>query len=195
MPDCKAFGKHLETCSGRKQITGKRYRLAWLLACMTGRRGKDVRMLTYKDIAPDLTRVRIGDTKTAKKRTTKGKCVWIPIQPTKETREFITSALKEMKEHDCARQIDTIFNFGYEASQKKIREDRTSFAPAGGNSCPAEMITSHTPRRSLASHLYRSGTAPSVIMRMTGHKSVDSLMHYIHSDYSFRRNAAAKVAI
>jgi len=184
MSDCKSFGVHMEKLSGRKKITGKKYRLAWLLQCMTGRRGMDIRQLTYKDVPSDLTRVRVGDTKNRKIAGSRGKCCWVPIAPKPDTKEFLTEALKDLKEHDGARQCDKIFGFGYEAFEKKIREARTSFTPKGANSCPADLITSHTPRRSLASHLYRQGAALSVIMKMTGHTNVDSLMHYIHSDYS-----------
>ena len=188
--DCRRFADALETSSGRKKKAGRMYKLCWLLQCITGRRGMDVRSLQLRDIKP--TSIRIGNSKLAEAKGGRGKLTDVPIEPTKATREFIDAMLLELK-RDGKRPTDAIFDFQYEAMEMKIRQVRADFVPQDKLSCPPQIITSHTPRRSLAGHLWRNGVSTSTIRKITGHSSVETLMKYINNDYSFRVEAASKV--
>eukprot|EP00392_Amoebophrya_sp_AT5.2_P001756 g1758.t1 len=188
--DCRRFGDALEASSGRKRKAGRMYKLCWLLQCITGRRGMDVRSLQLKDIKT--TSIRIGNSKLAETKGGRGKLTDVPIEPTKVTRAFIDAMLLELK-RDGKRPSDAIFDFQYEATEMKTREVRATFVPRDKLSCPPQIITSHTPRRSLAGHLWRNGVSTSTIRKITGHASAETLTRYINNDYSFRVEAASKV--
>eukprot|EP00392_Amoebophrya_sp_AT5.2_P018582 g19149.t1 len=86
-----------------------------------------------------------------------------------------------------------LFPFGYEAFEKKIRETRSNWEPRGDLSCPAELVTSHTPRRSFSGAMYRAGVSLQTLKELTGHKSTDRLLLYVNRDYVHRAEAAKKL--
>ncbi|BDW92732.1 hypothetical protein MACH07_15640 [Flagellimonas marinaquae] len=48
------------------------------------------------------------------------------------------------------------------------------------NSCPKyELVTTHTARRSFATNLYLADVPSISIMKITGHKTERSFLHYI----------------
>eukprot|EP00392_Amoebophrya_sp_AT5.2_P001512 g1514.t1 len=190
MQDCRRFAIALQKSTGHKEHAGSLYALAWSIACLTGRRGADVRPLRLNDIKSD--RIRIGNSKLAKKKGGRGNLKWVPIEPSNPTAKLITTTLAECRTRGM-KEDDKVFHFGYEAFEKKIRQVRKGFKTIGQWSCPSHLITSHTPRRSLAGHLFREGVALSTIKQITGHQSSDTLTRYIQADYCYQRQAAGKV--
>lgn len=56
-----------------------------------------------------------------------------------------------------------------------------------------ELISSHTARRSFATNLYKAGINPKLIMMCTGHKDLDTFMHYIILDDEDKLNAVRNI--
>eukprot|EP00392_Amoebophrya_sp_AT5.2_P002066 g2071.t1 len=188
--DCRRFATALQNSTGHKQHAGNLYALAWSLACLTGRRGADVRLLRLSDVKSD--RIRIGSSKLAKKKGGRGALKWVPIEPTKATAKLISDTLTECRARG-QEDDDKIFEFGYEAFEKKARQVRKDFRPTDKLSCPPNLITSHTPRRSLAGHLFRMGIALTTIKQITGHCSGETLLRYIQADFGYQKLAASKL--
>lgn len=201
--DCRRFGAHLRHSTGRKKFAGQRAEFAWLLQTLTGRRGKDVRALRWEDVPETFGRIRIGDSKCRTKAAgpamangSQGGPVWCPICPTAPTlatlREFRAESIKRAHGHTLSGPI---FPFDYHAQEKLIRRARTTFRPADAESCAAGAITSHTPRRSFCTNMIAAHVAPTIVQKMSGHRSTSSFMRYVAAGYGFRHEAAKQLQL
>ncbi|MCW3071116.1 MAG: Integrase family protein [Bacteroidetes bacterium] len=148
----------------------------FLVGCWTGLRFSDFSRIKPENIKDDF--IEIETQKTGEKVT-------IPIHPT--VREIMTrykgkypNSLPPAISNQKMNQF--IKEFAKRVESLNVRASKT-FTKGGVNmttsNIKAEMITTHTARRSFASNLYIDGVPAITIMKITGHKTEKAFLLYI----------------
>jgi len=120
-----------------------------------------------------------GDVLMVRSQKTSEKSI-IPIHPI--VREILNKYGGLMPKKPSDQKINDYIKVV--GAQAGIDEDVTKSITKGGKkeykTVPKwKLITTHTARRSLATNLILSGASPYLVMRITGHKSIESFEKYI----------------
>jgi len=150
-----------------------RARDIFLAGCYTGLRFSD-----YNRIRPEHINKQYIQIIPIKTKDT----VNIPLMP--ELSKILTKwdyTIPEMTSQELGRYIKEIGKRAGIVSNVEIKESKGNQTII--NRKPKyEMITSHTARRSFATNMFYDGMNPIDIMKITGHKKLDTFQKYIVSD-------------
>ncbi len=150
-----------------------RARDIFLAGCYTGLRFSD-----YNRIRPEHINKQYIQIIPIKTKDT----VNIPLRP--ELSKILTKwdyTIPEMTSQELGRYIKEIGKRAGIVSNVEIKESKGNQTII--NRKPKyEMITSHTARRSFATNMFYDGMNPIDIMKITGHKKLDTFQKYIVSD-------------
>jgi integrase len=142
----------------------------FLLLCWTGCRFSDLSKI-HKDNIKD-NRIEIKQQKTDTK-------VIIPILPA--TREILEKynyepfKISNQKFNEFIKTACKVAGFDEEIKISRIvKGENKEFV-----SKKYELVTSHTGRRSFCTNMYEKGLDTTMIMSVSGHKSLDIFLHYI----------------
>jgi integrase len=148
----------------------ERVRDMFLLLCWTGCRFSDLSKI-HKDNIKD-NRIEIKQQKTDTK-------VIIPILPV--TREILEKynyepfKISNQKFNEFIKTACKIAGFDEEIKINRIvKGENKEFVFK-----KYELVTSHTGRRSFCTNMYEKGLDTTMIMSVSGHKSLDIFLHYI----------------
>lgn len=145
------------------------YRDWFIIDCYTGLRVSDIKLLSKKNISSGF--ITIANEKTDEK-------VVIPIHPlVKEILQRYKGLPPAVLEQDMNEHIKTI------AEKAGIDNDVLHTITKGGKRQDSyrkkwEMITNHTARRSFITNLRKNGVPDSIVMKLTGIKSSQTLKRY-----------------
>lgn len=150
-----------------------RARDIFLTGCYTGLRHSD-----YSRIKPEHINKQYIQIIPIKTKDT----VNIPLRP--ELEKILSKwdyAIPEMTSQELGRYIKEIGQMSGIISKVEIIEIKGNRKEITTKS-KFEMITSHTARRSFATNMYYDGMNPIDIMKITGHKKLDTFQKYIVHD-------------
>lgn len=150
-----------------------RARDLFIIGCWTGLRMGDWGRLSAGNIGGDTIRIKTGKT---------GTWVSIPLHP--YVRDIISrhnGFPPPLSNQYINRQIKEI------AKLAGLSGPVTISRTQGGRKTDMikekwQLVSTHTARRSFATNLYRAGIPATVIMRITGHRRLDTFLSYIGLD-------------
>lgn len=151
-----------------------RYRALWAIQRWTAGRISEVLALQWGDVNGKVT-YRKGKTKT---KTTRQ----VPTAPRLEA-ELIAYRQAWEAEHGHAPSRDeALFPGKGSTTSPQTRQAADKALRQTCSSLGLEGVSTHTFRRSLATNAVRRGISLHVIQRVTGHKNLGSLGHYLEAD-------------
>ncbi len=145
----------------------------FLIGCYTGLRFSDFTQIKPENIDYEKSILQIRTQKT-------GQRVSIPLHPT------VKGILNKYGNELPKAYVNQVMNKYLKdvASISGLKQMVETTITKGGtmqkNSCPKyELVTTHTARRSFATNLYLADVPSISIMKITGHKTERSFLHYI----------------
>lgn len=112
--------------------------------------------------------VYVGNQKSGKRKKT-----FVPLSTRDSQKLLDLGAGKKAK--------DRLFPFTRQHYNYRIIEARTGWSTIAKGSCDAKDVTTHSMRRSAATHLFEAGVSIPTIKKHGDWDSLDSLMQYLHS--------------